>query len=238
MNNIILLIVIILIFFLIKILNHDDFYNYIKDVPYNHGTAYRLGDVYYYGKTAKYNNIKYHEKVFPGSIACEYLKNLKKFDRQNLNLLISIINKKSIKEKPPEKDSLVIHARLGDVLCTYKSQWKNFYKIKMDYYSKKNNKKFWENILKKMNDNNLNKVYIVTGFHYKKCIEESLKFLKELEIFFKNAGKEVVLRVDKDPDEDVIWMSQSSHFATTGGGFGRIIQGIVKKKGGKVYSNA
>jgi len=76
MNNIILLIVIILIFFLIKILNHDDFYNYIKDVPY------RLGDVYYYGKTAKYNKIKYHEKVFPGSIACEYLKNLKKYKRK------------------------------------------------------------------------------------------------------------------------------------------------------------
>ena len=227
MNNIILFIVIILLLFLIRFL-----INFSK---------YRLGDVYNYGKSIKYHEIKYHEKMFPGSIASEYLKNLKNFDRKNFKLLMSIINKKSIKEKPPEKDSLVLHARLGDVLCEYKEDWnrrKGGDTKVMNFYSKKDDEEFWKNILKKMNDNNLNKVYIVTGFHYKKCIEESLKVLKKRELFFKNAGKEVVLRIDKDPDEDVLWMSKSSHFATTGGGYGRLIQEIVKERGGKVYSNA
>jgi len=227
MNNIILFIVIILLLFLIRFL-----INFSK---------YRLGDVYNYGKSIKYHEIKYHEKMFPGSIASEYLKNLKNFDRKNFKLLMSIINKKSIKEKPPEKDSLVLHARLGDVLCEYKEDWnrrKGGHTKVMNFYSKKDDEEFWKNILKKMNDNNLNKVYIVTGFHYKKCIEESLKVLKKRELFFKNAGKEVVLRIDKDPDEDVLWMSKSSHFATTGGGYGRLIQEIVKERGGKVYSNA
>jgi len=227
MNNIILFIVIILLLFLIRFL-----INFSK---------YRLGDVYNYGKSIKYHEIKYHEKMFPGSIASEYLKNLKNFDRKNFKLLMSIINKKSIKEKPPEKDSLVLHARLGDVLCEYKEDWnrrKGGDTKVMNFYSKKDDEEFWKNILKKMNDNNLNKVYIVTGFHYKKCIEESLKVLKKRELFFKNAGKEVVLRIYKDPDEDLLWMSKSSHFATTGGGYGRLIQEIVKERGGKVYSNA
>ena len=233
MNNIILFIVIILLFFFITFL-----INFLK---YGRGTVYRLGDVYRYGKGKRYYRIKYHEKMFPGSIASEYLKNLKIFDRENFKLLMSIINKKSIKEKPPEKDSLVLHTRLGDVLCEYKKDWnrrKGGHTKRMNFYSKKDDEEFWKNILKKMNDNNLNKVYIVTGFHFKKCIEESLKVLKKHELFFKNAGKEVVLRIDKDPDEDILWMSKSSHFATTGGGYGKIIQGIVKEKGGKVYSNA
>jgi len=229
MNNIILFIVIILLFFLIKILK------------YNNGVPYRLGDVYIFGKGKRYNEISYHEKAFPGSIASEYLKNLKMYDLKNIKLLMSIINKKSIKEKPPGKDSLVLHARLGDVLCEYKKDWnrrKGGHTKMINHYSKKDDEEFWKNILKKMNDNNLNKVYIVTGFHFKKCIEESLKVLKKHELFFKNAGKEVVLRIYKEPDEDLLWMSKSSHFATTGGGFGRLIQEIVKEKGGKVYSNA
>ena len=41
----------------------------------------------------------------------------------------------------------------------------------------------------------------------------------------------------RDPDEDILYMSHATHFIQGGGGFSRLIGGLVRHMGGEVYTN-
>ena len=41
----------------------------------------------------------------------------------------------------------------------------------------------------------------------------------------------------RDPDEDVVFMSHATHFIQGGGGFSRLIGGLVRHMGGEVFEN-
>lgn len=50
-------------------------------------------------------------------------------------------------------------------------------------------------------------------------------------------GFSVEFRMGRPPDDDVIFMAHATHFFQGGGGFSRLIGGLVEHMGGRVYTN-
>lgn len=198
---------------------------------------YRIGDVYGYGKGPKYDKVKYHEENFPNSIATKYLNLLKKGERNKKDKLMRVINNEPQLDTMPEDNSFVLHMRVGDVLCRQHGVnvklWGGSPPM-IKHYTKKNNPGWWRDILKFMNEKNLNKVYIIVGSHTPYCLLESEDFIMDRVKMFRKNGKDVVLRIGNTPDEDILWVRRAKYFKTTGGGYGKVL-GIVVQENGGVY---
>ena len=206
---------------------------------YNKGChMYRVGDVYKYGKGSSYHKIKFHEEKFPNSIATKYLKLLKKGERNNKDKLMRVIHNEPQLDTMPEYNSFVLHMRVGDILCSRSSSLKMSVRLgvkgMINHYTKKDNPEWWHDILKFMNEKNLDKVYIIVGSHTPHCLLESEDFIMDRINMFRKNGKDVVLRIGNTPDEDILWVSRAKYFKTTGGGYGRLL-GIVVQENGGVY---
>ncbi len=201
---------------------------------------YRIGDVFQFGKGPKYKEIKYHEKQFPDSIAAEYLTKIKDNERKDINLLKNILDNRPKLKNLPEKNSLVLHMRVGDVFCKSTEEKELHPMTKRlgavdkwhDHYTKKDNPHWWYDILAFMNEKNIDKVYIIVGSHKPECLLESSDFIMDKINMFKKNDKYVFLRIGNSPDEDILWAKHAKNFASTGGGYGRLIGKCVKKNGG------
>ncbi len=201
---------------------------------------YRIGDVFQFGKGPKYKEIKYHEKQFPDSIAAEYLTKIKDNERKDINLLKNILDNRPKLKNLPEKNSLVLHMRVGDVFCKSTEEKELHPMTKRlgaadkwhDHYTKKDNPHWWYDILAFMNEKNIDKVYIIVGSHTPECLLESSDFIMDKINMFKKNDKYVFLRIGNSPDEDILWAKHAKNFASTGGGYGRLIGKCVKKNGG------
>lgn len=201
---------------------------------------YRIGDVFKFGKGPKYKEIKYHEKQFPDSIAAEYLTKIKDNERKDINLLKNILDNRPKLKNLPEKNSLVLHMRVGDVFCKSTEEKELHPMTKRlgavdkwhDHYTKKDNPHWWYDILAFMNEKNIDKVYIIVGSHKPECLLESSDFIMDKINMFKKNDKYVFLRIGNSPDEDILWAKHAKNFASTGGGYGRLIGECVKKNGG------
>ena len=196
---------------------------------------YRIGDVYTYGKGPKYDKVKYHEENFPNSIATKYLNLLKKGERNNKDKLMRVIHNEPQLDSMPEDNSFVLHMRVGDVLCRHHGAnvklWGGSPPM-IKHYTKKNNPGWWRDILKFMNEKNLNKVYIIVGSHTPYCLLESEDFIMDRVNMFRKNGKNVVLRIGNTPDEDILWVRRAKYFKTTGGGYGKVLGTVVQENGG------
>ena len=198
---------------------------------------YRIGDVYNWGKgnDHDYNSIKYHEEQFPDSIAAEYLTKLKDNEKNDINLFKNILDNRPKLKNLPEKNSFVLHMRVGDVFCKHKGYWmsmKGGVKGMINRYTKKDDPKWWSDILAFMNEKNIDKLYIIVGSHSPECLIESSDFIMDRVNMFKKNNKYVFLRIGNSPDEDILWAQHAKNFASTGGGYGRLIEKCVKKNGG------
>jgi len=198
---------------------------------------YRIGDVYIWGKGPKYDRVKYHEENFPNSIATKYLNLLKEGESNNKDKLMRVINNEPKLDTSPEYNSFVLHVRVGDVFCRHKGNWmssKLGVKGMINHYTKKDNPGWWRDILKFMNEKNLDKVYIIVGSHTPYCLLESEDFIMDRVNMFRKNGKDVVLRIGNTPDEDILWVRRAKYFKSTGGGYGKVL-GIVSQENGGVY---
>jgi hypothetical protein len=198
---------------------------------------YRIGDVYIWGKGPKYDRVKYHEENFPNSIATKYLNLLKEGESNNKDKLMRVINNEPKLDTSPEDNSFVLHMRVGDVFCRHNGNWmssKLGVKGMINHYTKKDNPEWWRDILKFMNEKNLDKVYIIVGSHTPYCLLESEDFIMDRVNMFRKNGKDVVLRIGNTPDEDILWVRRAKYFKSTGGGYGKVL-GIASQENGGVY---
>jgi hypothetical protein len=192
---------------------------------------YRIGDVIAMDpKTSKHydpsfwENVLYHETMYPGTIAYEYMrlnkKNKKKQDLQLLNQIISSRKRSTFSNE----STLYLHIRVGDVLC--KKVWiDNAQKI----YSKKGDTVWWDNIVRYINSNNITEVVIIAGTHFKECLEESANYILDRTLFLQNnANVSVRHRLGQSPDDDILFCQDAKHFISTGGEFGKLISLINK----------
>ena len=180
------------------------------------------GDYY---KPGFYDSVLYHETMYPGTIAYEYMKRNKQFmKKQNLQLLKQIIMEQQNKYKDVLENTLVLHIRVGDVLCTYKEK-----KVFNNKYTKKGDTVWWNSVIEYIKENDITEVVIIAGTHFKECLEESANYILDRTLFLQNnANVTVRHRLGQSPDDDILFCQDAKHFITTGGEFGKLISLINK----------
>jgi hypothetical protein len=204
----------------------------LADKLYN-GTKwnkYRIGDVFMmdptgdYYKPGFYDSVLYHETMYPGTIAYEYMKRNKQFmKKQNLQLLKQIIMEQQNKYNDVLENTLVLHIRVGDVLCTYKEK-----KVFNNKYTKKGDTVWWNSVIDYIKENDITEVVIIAGTHFKECLEESANYILDRSKFLKSYGLKVSYRLGQSPDDDILFCQNAKHFITTGGGYGNLLDMLLK----------
>jgi hypothetical protein len=193
-------------------------------------TGYRLGDMVRWRGT--HGGLNYHLTNYPNSIASEYLK--KTIKTKDFKTLFNIFKKRSLGKVGPDKNTLVIHLRIGDVIDNSKYsvdehlEQGKFYGTRI--YVKPLS--YYQNIIKKIQKFPINKIILVGGYHTDSSHEKSSKYIERIKTFFN--GYSLETRINNLPDDDFIFMGSASYFVPSGGGFSLIISEMVKMNGGLI----
>ena len=83
----------------------------------------------------------------------------------------------------------------------------------------------------------IRKILLIGGFHKDNNHLKSLEYISKIKNFFDSQGFYCTIRINQDPDEDFLIMSNSKFFIPSGGGFSRVIKNIVKMKGGVIIDS-
>ena len=73
------------------------------------------------------------------------------------------------------------------------------------------------------------------GCYTNEGIQESVKYIEEKRLFFEKENLKVLYRFANSPDEDLMYVINAKHYASTGGGYGKILGDVVKSFGGNSY---
>ena len=223
---------------------------------------YRLGDVirgYFDNDLELYN---FYLKKYPNSIATSYIKkkflldNYHYYDtvyRPDYRLLSKIIDKKLVKYILmykninwfiPDKFTLVIHVRTGDIIDKtsfsvediLSGKYKKSGITKKNYYDKKCHNyvrsiSYYYSLLSKYK---FDSVVLVTGFHTKENHTKSIKYILGIKKIIGILVRNVHMRINNNPDYDFVYMCNSNYFNPSGGGYSNLISKMVKIKNGLV----
>ena len=127
--------------------------------------------------------------------------------------------------------TLLLHVRVGDVLCRYDGMTHAY------DYAKKGNYEWWDKVMEYIKENSINNVIIVSGTHFPDCLLESAEYIDSIKQSLVKNGIKVRYRVGNSPDDDLIFCKDAKHFITTGGGYGYFLGKIVELNGGKFVLN-
>jgi len=147
----------------------------------------------------------------------------------DIDLLNEIIDEKQLPQPDFPYSTLLLHVRVGDVLCNYSP-------TQARDYSKVGNPEWWNSVLDYILRNRINKVIIISGTHFDECLKESAYYLKTIKDTLEKHVN-VVYRVGNSPDEDLAFVRHAKHFITTGGGYGYFLGKIVELNGGNFVLN-
>ena len=178
---------------------------------------YRLGDIIKFNKNIPSNNdngYKYHLNL-KNTLASEYLNKTDKIN--DYDTLINIIKKKYSLQI---NDEVIIHLRLGDILCTKFSKFclsPAYAKLPLDplLFSKVINN------LININD----KKVIILGDHKNNCIKETENYINILKKNIPN----LFISNNSNPDLDIIRMVNAKIFIKGKGGFSDIVYNLRVK---------
>jgi hypothetical protein len=195
--------------------------------------GYQLGDVVK-GISAShlgwYRLRKRYERIWPESIATEYLK--RTTDSKRFDILCSIARSRGRKAKDlPGPHDVVVHLRLGDVADrsrqTAASLWQRG-SGSPGYYIK--GAAYYDKIAMDLHKN-VSKVFLVGWNHHGSYgnHETSNRYRDYVLNFFESKGYKVVSRWENSPDDDFIFMVHAATFVYGGGGFSRIIGECVRR---------
>lgn len=195
--------------------------------------GYQLGDVVK-GISASHlgwNRLrKRYERLWPESIATEYLK--RTTDSKRFDILCSIARNRGRQAKDlPGPFDVVVHLRLGDVADrsrqTAASLWQRG-SGSPGYYVK--GAEYYEKITKGLPKNATN-IYLVGWNHHGSSGNHvtSNRYREYVLRFFESKGYNVVSRWENSPDDDFIFMVHAATFVYGGGGFSRIIGECVRR---------
>jgi hypothetical protein len=147
----------------------------------------------------------------------------------DIQLLNQIIKEKGLPQPNFPYSTLLLHVRVGDVLCNYSP-------TQAHDYSKVGDPVWWNSVLYYILRNKINKVIIISGTHFDECLKESAYYLKTIKDTLEKHAN-VVYRVGNSPDEDLAFCRHAKHFITTGGGYGYFLGKIVELNGGDFALN-
>ena len=184
---------------------------------------------------------EYHLEHFPDSIATRYM------EKTNSILQYSILQEcimENIYKEKPLQDYYIIHLRTGDVIDNTSYNVidmlsKPVYHSSIDiltscYHNYVKPLRYYEEKVKlvQMNYPTIKTIVLVAGAHVPLQYEKSSLYINCISSYMKQQGYNVILRLARNPDEDLVYMSQSSYFTPSGGGFSSIITSLVRKNGG------
>ena len=198
---------------------------------------------------------------FPGSIATEYLKLLEDPGppgNEDWDLMLDIIHRrsatKSIQALIPDEHTLVIHLRTGDVIdrsdrpvsdilkdchqCKDTDKEASIinkfgrgfkYTRGLPYYQE-----IWDTIQRE--DIRINRILLITGWHMvDRNHYKSVEYINAVIRFMEDLVDRVEIRLNKDPDEDLLVITNSAYFVKSGGGFSKMLGGLVTRNGGRTF---
>jgi len=188
--------------------------------------------------------------LYPGSLACLYHESSRMPGESITQRFYRVINELSqdpIRNGLPSKDTLVIHARVGDVVDNATDSVLNLLSKQCYYYPGEENRDEWN-------------AYVKPIAHYEQLSEQhagkpmalvssirpaenyttfkSCNYLMAVKLFLEERGHAVQVRFGRRPDDDIIYMANSSTFAPSGGHFSQLVASLVQTHGGSlVVSN-
>lgn len=222
--------------------------------------GYRLADIIFYPDYLKFNHqysTRDHLYRFPGTIGTTYVKRkypqLNKINKPDdfeiykkeylefedlvdrklydikidTELLNEIIEQKGFEQPQFTQSTLLLHVRVGDVLC---GDYKNG--EAPSNYAKVGDNDWWNKVMDYIIKNKITKIIILSGTHFKECLEESVHYLQFVKKRLEGAGLHVSYHIGNSPDEDLAYSKNAKHFITTGGGYGFFLGKIIELNGG------
>ena len=191
---------------------------------YSNWEGYRLGDMIIH-QSHRLKVEQYHHQHFPNSIASDYMKQTTK--QNDFDVLIKIIDTKNIIK--PNKDDLIIHLRLGDVIDKHEvidtliTNNNHAYIKSLQYY---------DTLLQNINKDIIKRIILVSGSHRDLNFKKSTLYINCIKKYCENYGFKVELRLGNHPDDDFVYMCNSTYYTPAGGGYSNLIKKIVQKKKG------
>ena len=139
----------------------------------------------------------------------------------------------------PDNKTLVIHLRTGDVIDDHPDiPIREFLSINVDrgtiytrslpFYAK-----IWDEI--QSEHIVIDRILVITGWHFNIRHFRSIAYINEVIKYFEQMVDRVDIRLNENPDEDVIIMSKGTFFVQSGGGFSGMVSGLVQRNGGRVF---
>jgi hypothetical protein len=189
--------------------------------------TYRLGDLIY-NRALDYNYLTNVKKKWPDSIGDKYLRYVG-FPQKNERLNYDIIDRilREMNNVKPDKNTLVIHLRLGDTVTIWNQGIVENWMINKNHYVK--GPEYYKNLIPILKQNkDIHTINIVTGAHLDEDLNESCKYLDHIIDIFKN-DYTVNVKITNNPDKDFYYMCHSEYFCPSGGGYSNLVKSMVQK---------
>lgn len=204
---------------------------------------YRLADLIFYPSWIVTGDTGYMLDEYPDSIGVKYTMKrfpcLRKGDCTfeddtivDTKLLTSIIQSDPDYEKYSHRfsdDEIVLHVRIGDVLCKKDENFFETGKTFGSVYAKYGDTAWWEDVKGYILSSGIQTVYLMYGSHTGDCTQESEEYIRSI----KEMLRCKVVDVNNTADQDLIFCTGAKHFITTGGGYGLLLGELVEKNGGR-----
>ena len=213
---------------------------------------YRLGDMFKsHTERGKKDGWRLHSRKYPDSIAVEYMMKIE--DRfhgsdSDYSTMMQIVddriaNRTELQSLMPDNNTLVIHLRTGDVIEDDTLPIREFLSFDNASAPKRRGRwmtrglpfyaDIWDHIQR--DGAPIDYILVCTGWHYKIAHYRSIAYINEVIKYLEQMVDAVEIRINENPDEDFMIMSQSRYFVESGGGYSRMMGGMVKLNGGTVY---
>jgi len=213
--------------------------------------GYRLGDMFEKHWLRRIQSgMANHQEKYPGSIAVEYMERLPRpFESgdSDYDLMLDIVHRRSLNTSIipllPDDHTLVIHLRTGDVIDKDTRPISDFLKYdNVTAFLRKGRKytrglPFYQGVWDQIESEGIeiDTILILTGWHYRQNHWRSIEYIDAVIEFMEGLVETVDIRVKEIPDEDFLIMANAKYFVKSGGGFSKMIGGVVEKNGGRVF---
>jgi hypothetical protein len=197
----------------------------------------------------KENLQDYIFRMFPNSIATQYLKKTQRVN--DIKVLSNIVDEyvTSRRTPCPAEDVMVMHLRVGDVIDGTNVPLNDFFNRRVNSYFALFGVQpdgwspvyvrclaSFDRALKKTKELGFHKISLVYGFHIKGySILKSKKYIAGLVQYAQSKGFEVEMITSADADVSFAYACHAKHFIPGGGGFSKLMAKVVRHKGNSVY---
>jgi hypothetical protein len=234
MNNYKCILLFLLLFLLYKKLKLKENFS---DKLFNGLQLYRIGDMIKSKEYRKKDGIwgkEYHLKMFPNSIASEYLKLTD--DINDYELLKKIISKRELSKnfKLP-KEFCLVHIRVGDVIDNDNWTVKQFLEKDRTYLNRKYNyvrsRKYFLEKINKLKKLNVKNIVIIAGSHLPlNNFNKSYEYLDQIIKIFEDNNFNVQYYYGNHPDDDIIIGYKTKYLIQSNGGYSYLLSKITNGK--------